>query len=58
MGEIEHDTHKDLGCELWPSCLGNDEYPQCPFVKCIEDSNKAERKILRRWFLRGKNETD
>lgn len=59
MGEIEHDTYKDTGCELYPTCLGNDEYPQCPFSVCIEDLRDPKSElydrgtaiILKKWFL-------
>lgn len=45
------DTYPDKGCELYPTCLGNEEYPQCPFSKCVEDMSREEAKVLRKWFL-------
>ncbi len=50
----------DEGCELYPTCLGNDEYPQCPFSVCIEDLNDPQSEkydketavALRNWFKR------
>jgi hypothetical protein len=50
----------DKGCELYPTCLGNDEYPQCPFSVCIEDLNDPESEMydkeaaraLLKWFKR------
>ena len=53
-------TYPDKGCELYPTCLGNDEYPYCPFIVCIEDLkdqageqyNREQVKALRKWFLR------
>lgn len=49
--EPTYEGHPDKGCELYPTCLGNDEYLQCPFARCIEDLSKEERKVLRKWFL-------
>ena len=56
-------THSDEGCELYPTCLGNEEYPQCPFRICFEDLTDSEGEYydrdaviaLRRWF-RGLND--
>ena len=57
-------VYEDAGCELWPTCLGNKKYPQCPFRVCMEDImdsesedySKRDMMILRKWFLRGINE--
>jgi len=53
-------TYSEKGCELWPTCLGNDKYPQCPFSVCFEDLTDSEGELydevkvvaLRRWFLK------
>ncbi len=50
----------DIGCSLYPTCLGNEEYPQCPFSVCIEDLNDPQSemydretaKALLKWFKR------
>jgi len=50
----------DTGCDLYPTCLGNEEYPQCPFSVCIEDLNDPESEMydkeiaraLLKWFKR------
>ena len=50
--------YPDEGCELFPSCLGNEKYPQCPFRVCMEDImdseseyySKRDMMILRKWF--------
>lgn len=57
---IAPETYLDKGCELYPTCRGNEEYPQCPFVVCFEDLTSPEgeqydRKkgmALRKWFSR------
>lgn len=49
----------DEGCELYPTCLGNEKYPVCPFRVCVEDLNQIEYEFydrkkmsaLRRWFF-------
>ena len=57
-------TFSDKGCELYPTCLGNEEYPQCPFRVCFEDLgdpaselyDKKQARAMRKWFLGDKNE--
>ncbi len=60
----EPDYEVDSRCELYPTCLGDKKYPQCPFRVCMEDImdsesedySKRDMMILRRWFFRGINE--
>ena len=55
---IKEPTFSDKGCELYPTCLGNDEYPECPFSVCIEDLNDPQSEMydrdtaraLQKWF--------
>ncbi len=50
--------YPDEGCELYPTCLGDKKYPQCPFRVCMEDImdsesedySKRDMMILRKWF--------
>ena len=50
--------YADEGCELYPTCLGDKKYPQCPFRVCMEDImdseseyySKRDMMILRKWF--------
>jgi len=50
--EPTYESYPDRGCKLWPTCLGNEEYPQCPFAKCIDDYSRSEARVIRRWFLK------
>lgn len=55
---INPNTYPDRGCEFYSTCLGNEEYPQCPFNECIEDLRDPESElydrgraiILKKWF--------
>lgn len=28
---------EDEGCEMWPSCLGDNKHKKCPWSECFED---------------------
>ena len=57
---VKMPSFSDKGCELYCTCLGNDEYPQCPFSVCIEDLNDPQSEMydretsraLQKWFSR------
>jgi len=46
--KVKEPKLKDKGCIIYPTCLGNKEYDECPFAKCLFDLKPKEANKLKK----------